>query len=45
MGIDFPRDPDLLDDQGSVQDDKVPGSPNELLEGAVDFHTHGDERD
>jgi len=38
---DFPRDPDLLDEQGPVRDEEVPGIPDELLEGAVDFHTYG----
>ena len=38
---DFPRDPDLLDEQGPVRDDEVPGIPDELLEQAVDFHTYG----
>ena len=38
---DFPRDPDLLDEQGEVRDDEVPGIPDELLEQAVDFHTYG----
>ena len=37
---DFPRDPDLLDEQGAVRDDEVPGIPDELLEQAVDFHTY-----
>jgi len=39
---DFPRDPDLLDEQGEVRDDEVPGIPDELLEQAVDFHTYGE---
>jgi len=39
---DFPRDPDLLDEQGPVRDDEVPGIPDELLEQAVDFHTYGE---
>jgi len=39
---DFPRDPDLLDEQGPVRDDEVPGIPDELLEAAVDFHTYGE---
>ena len=37
----FPRDPDLLDEQGPVRDAEVPGIPDELLEQAVDFHTYG----
>ena len=39
---DFPRDPALLDEQGEVRDDEVPGIPDELLEQAVDFHTYGE---
>ena len=42
---DFPRDPDLLEEQGPVRDDEVPGIPDGLLEQAVDFHTYGDEHD
>ena len=38
---DFPRDPDLLDEQGPVREEEVPGIPDELLEQAVDFHTYG----
>jgi len=38
---DFPRDPELLDEQGPVRSDEVPGIPDELLEQAVDFHTYG----
>jgi thioredoxin reductase (NADPH) len=38
---DFPRDPDLLEEQGPVRSDEVPGIPDELLEQAVDFHTYG----
>jgi len=37
---DFPRDPDMLDEQGPVRSDEVPGIPDELLEQAVDFHTY-----
>src|SRR6056297_1419752 len=40
---DFPRDPDLLAEQGDVRSDEVPGIPDELLEQAVDFHTYGGE--
>ncbi|WP_311172122.1 NAD(P)/FAD-dependent oxidoreductase [Halobellus ordinarius] len=39
---DFPRDPDLLDEQGPVRSEEVPGLPDELLEQAVDFHTYGE---
>ncbi len=38
---DFPRDPELLDEQGAVRSEEVPGIPDELLEQAVDFHTYG----
>ena len=38
---DFPRDPDLLEEQGPVRSEAVPGIPDELLEQAVDFHTYG----
>jgi thioredoxin reductase (NADPH) len=38
---DFPRDSDLLAEQGDVRSDEVPGIPDELLEQAVDFHTYG----
>ncbi|MDZ7745841.1 MAG: NAD(P)/FAD-dependent oxidoreductase [Halobacteriales archaeon] len=38
---DFPRDPDLLEEQGPVRSEEVPGIPDELLEQAVDFHTYG----
>jgi thioredoxin reductase (NADPH) len=38
---DFPRDPDILDEQGPVRSEEVPGIPDELLEQAVDFHTYG----
>ncbi|TMT81559.1 NAD(P)/FAD-dependent oxidoreductase [Haloterrigena sp. H1] len=37
---DFPRDPDILDEQGPVRSEEVPGIPDELLEQAVDFHTY-----
>jgi len=37
---DFPRDLDLLDEQGPVRSEEVPGIPDELLEQAVDFHTY-----
>ena len=37
----FPRDPELLAEQGPVREDEVPGIPDELLEKAVDFHTYG----
>ncbi|ELZ17112.1 NAD(P)/FAD-dependent oxidoreductase [Natrinema limicola] len=36
----FPRDPDILDEQGPVRSEEVPGIPDELLEQAVDFHTY-----
>ncbi|MFC7020638.1 MULTISPECIES: NAD(P)/FAD-dependent oxidoreductase [Haloarcula] len=39
---DFPRDPDLLEEQGPVRSEEVPGIPDELLEQAVDFHTYGE---
>jgi thioredoxin reductase (NADPH) len=39
---DFPRDPELLEDQGEVRSEEVPGIPDELLEQAVDFHTYGE---
>jgi thioredoxin reductase (NADPH) len=38
---DFPRDPDILAEQGAVRSEEVPGIPDELLEQAVDFHTYG----
>jgi len=38
---DFPRNPELLEDQGEVRSEEVPGIPDELLEQAVDFHTYG----
>lgn len=37
---DFPRDSDVLDEQGPVRSEEVPGIPDELLEQAVDFHTY-----
>jgi thioredoxin reductase (NADPH) len=37
---DFPRDADLLAEQGPVRDAEVPGIPDALLEQAVDFHTY-----
>jgi thioredoxin reductase (NADPH) len=37
---DFPRDPDLVEAQGPVRDEGVPGMPDELLERAVEFHTY-----
>ena len=37
---DFPRDPDLVAEQGPVRSDEVPGMPAELLEQAVEFHTY-----
>lgn len=37
---DFPRDPELLEKQGPVRSEEVPGIPDELLEQAVDFHTY-----
>ncbi|MCL7418709.1 MAG: NAD(P)/FAD-dependent oxidoreductase [Halalkalicoccus sp.] len=39
---DFPRDPDLVDEQGPVRAEEVPGMPDELLEQAVSFHTYED---
>jgi thioredoxin reductase (NADPH) len=39
---DFPRDPELLEEQGPVRSEDVPGIPDELLEQAVDFHTYGE---
>jgi thioredoxin reductase (NADPH) len=39
---DFPRDSELLEDQGEVRSEEVPGIPDELLEQAVDFHTYGE---
>jgi len=37
---DFPRDSDLVAEQGPVRSDEVPGMPDELLEQAVEFHTY-----
>ncbi|QGX93926.1 NAD(P)/FAD-dependent oxidoreductase [Haloplanus rallus] len=37
---DFPRDPDLVEEQGPVRSDEVPGMPDELLEQATEFHTY-----
>jgi thioredoxin reductase (NADPH) len=37
---DFPRDPNLVAEQGPVRSDEVPGMPDELLEQAVEFHTY-----
>jgi thioredoxin reductase (NADPH) len=37
---DFPRDPDLVAEQGPVRSDEVPGMPDELLEQATEFHTY-----
>ncbi|MDZ7850540.1 MAG: NAD(P)/FAD-dependent oxidoreductase [Halodesulfurarchaeum sp.] len=37
---DFPRDPDIISEQGPVREEEVPGIPDELLEQAVDFHTY-----
>ena len=37
---DFPRDPDLMEEQGPVRSEEVPGLPDELLEQSVDFHTY-----
>ena len=39
---DFPRDPELIAEQGEVRSEEVPGIPDELLEQAVDFHTYGE---
>jgi thioredoxin reductase (NADPH) len=39
---DFPRDPGLLDEQGPVRSEEVPGIPDELLEQVVDFHSYGE---
>jgi thioredoxin reductase (NADPH) len=38
----FPRDPELVERQGPVRCEEVPGMPDELLEQAVEFHTYGD---
>jgi thioredoxin reductase (NADPH) len=37
---DFPRDPELVEEQGPVREEEVPGIPDELLEQAVSFHTY-----
>lgn len=37
---DFPRDPELVAEQGPVRSEEVPGIPDALLEQAVDFHTY-----
>lgn len=37
---DFPRDPSVIEEAGSVRSDEVPGIPDELLEQAIDFHTY-----
>lgn len=37
---DFPRDPELVDEQGPVRSEEVPGIPDALLEQAVEFHTY-----
>jgi thioredoxin reductase (NADPH) len=37
---DFPRDPELVDEQGPVRCEEVPGMPDALLEQAVEFHTY-----
>ncbi|MFB6228896.1 MAG: NAD(P)/FAD-dependent oxidoreductase [Halobacteriales archaeon] len=37
---DFPRDPDLVEKQGPVRSEAVPGIPDDLLEQAVEFHTY-----
>jgi thioredoxin reductase (NADPH) len=39
----FPRDPDIVAEQGPVRNEEVPGIPDELPEQAVDFHTYGEE--
>jgi len=39
---DFPRDPDLVAEQGPVRSEEVPGMPDELLERALEFHTYDD---
>ncbi|WP_193364781.1 NAD(P)/FAD-dependent oxidoreductase [Natrinema versiforme] len=36
----FPRDLDVIEEQGPVRSDEVPGIPDELLEQEVDFHTY-----
>ncbi|MDY6819283.1 MAG: NAD(P)/FAD-dependent oxidoreductase [Halobacteriales archaeon] len=37
---DFPRDPDLIEEEGPVRSEEVPGIPDELLEQAIEFHTY-----
>jgi thioredoxin reductase (NADPH) len=37
---DFPRDPELVESEGPVRDEEVPGIPDALLEQAVAFHTY-----
>jgi thioredoxin reductase (NADPH) len=37
---DFPRDPELVEEQGPVRCEEVPGMPDALLEQAVEFHTY-----
>jgi thioredoxin reductase (NADPH) len=37
---DFPKDVEVLDEEGPVRCEEVPGIPDELLEQAVDFHTY-----
>jgi thioredoxin reductase (NADPH) len=39
---DFPRDPELVEQQGPVRSTEVPGMPDALLEKAMEFHTYGD---
>ncbi|ADD03626.1 thioredoxin-disulfide reductase [Natrialba magadii ATCC 43099] len=36
----FPRDPGLIDELGTVRKEDVPGIPDELLERAVEYHTY-----
>ena len=38
----FPRDPELLEAEGPVRCEEVPGIPDELLEQAVAIHTYGE---
>ena len=38
----FPRDPELLEEEGPVRCEEVPGVPDELLEQAVAVHTYED---
>ncbi|MFW6384211.1 MAG: hypothetical protein ACOCZC_02305 [Halodesulfurarchaeum sp.] len=37
---DFPGDPDLHEEEGTVRSEEAPGITDELLEQAVDFHTY-----